>query len=82
MSPVLAAALSQSNQPCHPEKAESRASERLPTKDLCTSPPPDHVESGWTDPGRAWLQPSWEDRKFDPGPARINILTTLALTER
>jgi hypothetical protein len=39
MRPVLAAAPSQSKQPfdCHPETAESLASERLPTKDLCTS---------------------------------------------
>jgi hypothetical protein len=36
MSPVLAAALSQSRS-CHPEAAESLARERLPTKDLCTS---------------------------------------------
>jgi hypothetical protein len=39
MSPVLAAALSQSKHPydCHPEAAEPLARERLPTKDLCTS---------------------------------------------
>ena len=39
MSPVLAAALSQSKQPddCHPEAAEPLARERLPTKDLCTT---------------------------------------------
>jgi hypothetical protein len=36
MSPVLAAALSQSNQPCHPEKAEPLAPEQLPRKDPCT----------------------------------------------
>jgi hypothetical protein len=36
MSPVLAAALSQSKQLCHPEAAELLARERLTTKDLCT----------------------------------------------
>jgi hypothetical protein len=37
MKHVLAAVLCQSNR-CHPEAAESRsASQRLPTKDLCTS---------------------------------------------